>query len=454
MLNILLDCMMIAIPLTFFTGVYLLIKLRFFNLRYLKVAFKITLGKGNNSSGGLLSSFAALTSVLGGNLGVGNIAGIAVALSTGGPGAVFWMWVMAILGSIIKYTGCFVAIQCRIKQASGQFVGGPMYYMRDILKSPMLAILFCILTILSSFTVGNLAQVNSFAITLSHYEFIPPWLIGAVMAILVGLLFLGGMKAFSRVSSFLVPIMALSYLLCCLWILVVYFKQLPEAFFLIFTGAFAPQAAFGGVTGFTLIQTIQSGFNRGLFATDAGAGLESIIHSSVTSGSNDKKTAMSQALVSSLAPLIVALLCTFTALVLLCTNVWQGGALKSTQICIEAFQKGLHWNHAEWFVMVIIFCFALTTIMTWSFCCDKSFEYLLGRPSNIGKILFIICIPFGALVKVETVWLLGDIAFNGMLIINVIAVALLSKQVVSSTKELTASNKSIKQILLNEDPSH
>lgn len=410
-----LSCLTLIVPITFIIGFYFSVQLRWVFLTKFRHAIFILL-KSTNAKG-RMNSFAAVASVLGGNLGVGNIAGIAVALKTGGPGSLFWLWVMALLGAALKFVSCSLGILFKQSDKEVSYHGGPMYYWHLGLKSKLFARFFCIATILSALSVGNLSQVYSFAQSVPE---VPPLFIGVGMMVLIAVILYGGLKRFSIVSSILVPAMAIIYIVPCIWVLVTHIEFIPEALEAIVKEAFFPSAAISGAVGFAVIHIMQVGFNRGLFATDAGAGLEAIIHSSVSSPRKDYAFAFSQGLISAIAPLVVAVLCTCTGLVLIVSGVMDYD-LQGAALCIAAFKKATGWDNISYVLSFVIFCFSITTILTWSFCYERVCYYLKPSYSKILRIFFIVMIPIGSIMSCDMVWKLGDIAFNIMLVINLIA---------------------------------
>lgn len=419
-------------PIIVLFGGYLSFRLRFIQLSHLKEAF--TLVKTQKKRGGI-SSFSAVAAILGGNLGTGNISGIAVAITTGGPGALFWMWVMAILASILKYMGCFLGVKYRTQDSAGEWIGGPMYYLEKGMKSPFLAKLFCICTIFSALTVGNMVQVHSLALPVSSLG-LNPLFLGLGLAALVGGVIWGGLQRFSAVVSMTVPFMAAAYILTCLFILISFYDQIIPALSLILTSAFGLGSFAGGALGFTILHAIQSGFDRGLFATDSGLGLAPILHAAVTDQHEVYANKVVQALVSVLSPMIVMVVCTMTGTVLLVTGAWNTVGLESTNMCIEAFRIGLSTDMAGHIVSITLFFFAFTTILTWSFCADKSIEYLFGRERiKLFQLLFIACIPLGVYQHGSILWTVADISINVMFIVNVIGIFGLSSAVIHFTRE-------------------
>lgn len=417
----------LIIPALLIMGIYISHKLRWVQFRGFATAWRLLFQKNTQSS---FSSFAAVTTVLGGNLGTGNIAGVAVALSTGGPGALFWMWIMAIIGAAIKYQGCRLAVINRITTKNHHHMGGPMYYIANGLQAPRLAKFFCLATLLSALTVGNLVQMNSLSLPLNSMD-IPPSITGAVISLLVALVIFGRLKNFSILVTRLVPLMAIIYVGSCLYILFQYHSALPGAFALIFNSAFGLQEAAGGVLGYGLLVIIQTGFDRGLFATDAGAGLAPIVHASVHKNANQslEDFAHEQGLISMISPFIVMFICLITGLTLIVTNSWCIPGIESTDMCMAAFIQGIGHNLAAHIVIITLLLFAFTTMLTWLFCADKAAYYLFGAKGiPLFRVLFVCIIPLGALIGVKTVWIVGDLALNTMFVVNIAGVAFLTRR--------------------------
>lgn len=413
-------------------GGYLSFRLKFLQITKLPMAFHMV--KTRRRAGGI-SSFSAVAAILGGNLGTGNISGIAVALSTGGPGALFWMWVMALLASTIKFVGCFLGVEHRQKDSAQEWVGGPMYYLRRGMNKPLLANIFCVFTVLSALTVGNLVQMHSLSLPVKAWG-VPPLALGLVMAVLVGGVIWGGMKRFSYVVSLVVPFMAIAYIIACLVIIFLLRDRVGEALVLILRSALGVDSLAGGALGFTLFQAIRTGFDRGLFATDSGLGLAPIIHAAVTDTHEKLDNKLVQGIISILSPVIVMIVCTMTGTVLITTGVWQQAGLESTNMCIEAFKVGLNTPIAGNVVTITLFFFAYTTMLTWSFCADKSVEYLFGRRYiKAFQLLFIIVIPLGGFAQGNMVWTIADISINLMFLLNMVGVVGLSAGVIAYTRK-------------------
>jgi AGCS family alanine or glycine:cation symporter len=342
---------------------------------------------------------------------------------------------MAILGSVLKFVGCTLGVLYRTKDESGEYVGGPMYYLQRALGLKKTAKFFCIITILTAFTVGNFVQMNSLALPIMEVG-IHPMLIGVIMSILVGGVILGGLHRFSAVVSKVVPLMALFYIVACGSLILMNFEKIIPSLALILKAAFQPLPMASGVIGYTVLEGIRTGFDRGLFATDCGVGIAPILHASVDSKTNRVRTALTQGLISTLSPLIVMVVCMLTGLVLMVTDAWLITDLESTNVCIEAFKKGFGYDWAGHLVTITLFFFAFTTILTWSFCADKAIEFLFSRKYiKLFQYIFIFSIPLGAYFTVTFVWTLADLFMNLMLLINISALVLLFNRVLRLVKK-------------------
>lgn len=340
---------------------------------------------------------------------------------------------MAFLASILKFMGCFLGVAYRERDQAGEWVGGPMYYLAKGLNFPTLAKLFCLLTIFSALTVGNMVQVHALSLPFKTMG-APPLLLGAAIALLVGGVIWGGLQRFAYVVTMVVPFMAASYIIACLSIIFIMYDQMGNVVTLIWSSAWNFEPVAGGALGYSVFHAIKAGFDRGLFATDSGLGLAPIIHSAVTDQHEKWDNKVVQGIISILSPMIVMIVCTMTGAVLLATGVWQNTELESTNICIEAFKIGLNSPFAGHIITITLFFFAFTTILTWAFCADKSVEYLWGRKYiKAFQVIFIACIPVGVFTHGITLWVIADISINLMFIINMIGVVGLSSQVIQFT---------------------
>lgn len=410
-------------------GLYFTLKLRFVQLSKLGMSFSYLVKKDTNSQGNI-SHYQAIASVLAGNFGTGNISGMAVALTTGGPGALVWMWIMAFLGASIQYASCLLGVKYRKRNSSGEYVGGPMYYLRDGLGYKKLAGLFAFFTLFGALAVGNFAQVNSVVLPLQKMG-LDPLFCGIVIAVFVSVVLLGGIQRLAWLASFIVPLKALLYLITAIIILGIHADRVIPAFQLMIKAAFNPHAAFGGIIGFSIARTISSGFDRGLFATDAGTGVVPILQSSART-----THPVIDGVVTLVAPFLVMIVCTTTGLVLLVTGVWQETGLQSTNMVTEAFQRGVGHSIGAYVVIIALVLFAYTTILAWAYCAEKAIAFLFGEKiASFFKYFYVILIPLGAIIHVDLIWRLADISISFMLITNLIGVIGLSKEVISESRE-------------------
>ena len=415
--------LMVVFPAIIGLGLYFTIKLKCIQVSKIKESF-LSLVQKSEGGDGNISRFGAVASVLAGNLGTGNISGMAVAIATGGPGALVWMWVMAFFGAIIQYASCVLGAQFRQKKANGEYVGGPMYYLRDGLGFKKLATLFSLCTLFGAVTVGNFAQINSIVLPLEKMG-LNPFYCAFVMAILVGAIVLGGIQRLARFATFVVPFKALIYMSAALFIIVANIDLLPTAFLLMFKSAFQFSSVIGGGLGFAMLKAMTTGFDRGLFATDAGTGIVPVLQAS--SRVSHPQMAGIGTLV---APLMVMIVCTTTGLVLLVTGVWQDPSLQSTNMVTAAFSKGLHSPIGGHIVVVTLLLFAYTTILAWCYCGEKAAEFIGGTKfATLFRWTFITLVPVGAILHVHTIWTLADIAITLMLCINLIGIFKLRENV-------------------------
>ena len=418
----------IIFPSILFLGIYLTWKLRAVQLRKFWMSFTL-LWKSEKEDQGNISHFEAISAVLAGNFGTGNISGMAVAVAMGGPGALVWMWFVTFFGSIIQYSSCVLGVKYREKHQNGEFVGGPMYYLSNGLGFKKLGSLYAFFAIIGAFTVGNFAQVNSVTLPLEGVQ-MDPFYCSFVLMGLVGVVILGGMRRFATIASSVVPVMALLYFGAAIAILCFNYEKILPAFQLMLDSALNPESAMGGLLGYTFVKTITIGFGRAIFATDAGLGLAPIIQSSA-------KTThpVVDGLVALAAPFLVMVVCTVTGLVLLVTGVWQDPELKSTNMCIAAFEQGLGHAFGSYVVIISLILFAYTTILAWSVCGERAVEYLFGMQKvKWFQVLYILLVPVGAVVHVDSVWVIADVAISFMMLVNLIGIAALSSVVIQETK--------------------
>jgi len=397
-----------------------------------------------NSENGEVSHFQALTAALSATVGLGNIAGVAIALSIGGAGATFWMIVVGLLGMASKFVECTLGVKYREISSDGTVFGGPMYYLKKGLKElgfgkigKVLSILFAIMCVGGSFGGGNMFQVNQ-AFKLFEYvtggeqSFIygKGWLFGLVMAIFAGIVIIGGIKKIAKVTDKVVPVMVVVYVLAVITVLVTNYTQIPYAFDEIIQGAFNPEGIAGGIIG-VMIQ----GFRRGAFSNEAGIGSSSIAHSAVKTN-----YAASEGLVALLEPFIdTVVVCTMTALALIITGqITAGNAVSFEQGAIltsKALESGISWFPYVLTVAVILFAFS--SMISWSYYGYQSWSYLFGREKrtgNIYKVIFCIFTVIGAAATLNAVIDFSDAMVFAMMVPNMIGLVLLAPKVIKELK--------------------
>lgn len=377
---------------------------------------------------GKMSNFAAVATIIGGNLGTGTIAGTALAVTTGGPGAIFWMVLVAFLCSVIKLVCSSLGVYYHESQNHGRSIGGPMFYILRGLFAPRLAILYCIFLLGASLTVGNLVQVNSF---ISPFESNPTikHILVLLLTLPVAMILYGGLKRFASFMSCIVPLMGLFYIGACLLGLVALHQEIPSAIATIFQNAFGLNPILGAGSGIVLGRAIQHGISRGLFATDIGLGLAAIAHSSVD-GHNLPLTqhAREQGYIALVAPIFVALLCACTGLLILCAH--PDLTRSSSEICIETFVRAFHSPYAGWIIPIVIYCFALTTILAWAWFAEHTFYFVKkAHLCRYFKFIVVVMIPIGASIQGRLAWTIADVCIDGLLIINLLALFRLRKKV-------------------------
>lgn len=418
----------LVFPFILFLGVYLTIKLRALQISKLKLSFLNLLGQKKDSKGNI-SHFAAISTVLAGNFGTGNISGMAVAISSGGPGALVWMWVITFFASAIQFASCFLGVKYRKKNEREEYIGGPMHYLKEGLGLNNLAKFFCILTVFAAITVGNFAQTNSMALPLQKIG-LHPLVFGVLLALVTGLVLIGGIQRISRFASIIVPLKAFLYLSFALIVLCFNSEKILPAFQLMFSSAVDMHSAAGGLFGAGTLKAITAGFNRGIFATDAGTGIVPILQSSARS-----QHPVVDGLVSLVAPFMVMIVCTMTGLVLLTTGAWEHKDLESTNMVTYAFSSGLGHYTGEYVVIIALVLFGFTTILAWAYCAEKALEELWGSKTALKfNYIYILLVPLGALIQVDLVWILADLCITCMLVVNLIGIAGLSSTVIHETR--------------------
>ncbi len=405
------------------TGIFLMLGLRFMPLQKVAYAFRqLWQGRVSNQTGEI-PPFSALMTSLSATIGTGNIAGVATAIFLGGPGALFWMWCTALVGMATKYAEAVLAVNFRETDRDGRFVGGPMYYIKNGMGSRWLWLgtLFAAFGAIAGFGIGNGVQANSVADALNSVFGIPDWATGIALALLVGLVLIGGLKRISDVASKLVPFMAISYLIASLWILLGNLAEIPEALRLVVTHAFTPTAAGGGFAGATVWAAIRFGVARGIFSNEAGLGSAPIVHAAARTDSPVR-----QGIIAMLGTFIdTIIICTMTGLVIIVTGAWKLGE-NGAGLSSAAFEAGLP-GIGHYVVALGLSLFAFTTLLGWSYYGERCVEYLFGERSITPfRLLWVLMIPVGAVMQLNFVWLLADTLNALMAIPNLIALLALS----------------------------
>lgn len=414
------------------TGLWLTVGLRFLPIRKLGFGFRQLLKGEGHLDNGDISPFSALMTSLSATIGTGNIAGVATAIGIGGPGALFWMWCTALVGMATKYAEAVLAVEYRETDDLGRKVGGPMYYIKSGLGQRWLWLgtLFAIFGMLAGFGIGNTVQASEVARVLASSFDIPELLSGGVMAVLVGVVLLGGIRSIARVASSLVPLMALTYLLGCSVVLVVHIGEIPQALQQIVVSAFTSTAAEGGFAGAAVMVAIRMGVARGIFSNEAGLGSAPIAHAAAKTDSPVR-----QGSIAMLGTFIDTLfICTLTGLTLIVTNVWTGTE-QGAAMTASAFASVVPvWG--DKFVAVVLALFAFTTIIGWSYYGERCAEFLFGTKIIIPyRILWTLAVFVGAVKGLGIAWLIADTLNAMMAIPNLIALVLLSPVVFRLTRE-------------------
>jgi len=458
------------------TGIFTTIYLGFPQLKYLKHGLKVTRGDYDNpNEPGDLNHFQALTTALSATVGIGNIAGVATAIYYGGPGALFWMWITAFFGSALKFAECTLAVEYRDFNSQGMTAGGPMYTIEKGLgiKWRWLAVLFACFAVICSFATGN--AIQSFTLSDQLYSEVAQvvgtnhWLTikhqltnwyavsiqqiinGIIIATIAGLVIIGGIKRIGNVTSYLAPFMAAIYFFAAMLIVFANITEVPASFFKIFSMAFNPPAAVGGIAGGTLLvimNTMLWGVKRGLYSNEAGQGSAPIAHSTAKT-----EFPVREGVVALLEPFIdTIIICTLTGLAIILTGTWHhtefymtridptftGDLLNGSLLTSLAFKNGLSWlfPFGDKIITLGVLLFAISTVISWSFYGDRATEYLFGEKAiPVYRSFYILFVFIGAIASLEVIWSFGDAALGFMTFPNLISIILLSGGLKKMTKD-------------------
>ena len=416
-------------------GIYFTFRLRFIQIRKFKLSYRILLsrkeiGESSEDRKGDISPLQALTTSLAATIGNGNIAGVCTAITMGGPGAVFWMWVSAFFGMATKLVEAMLGQKFKRTDREGAVTGGPMYYIRDGLKLPWLAGSFAFFMGFKPLLSTTTVQSNSIALAVQTQLGISPWISGLGLAFLIWIVIIGGIKSIARVTQILSPFMVVLYLTGGIVTLILFFHKIPEAFSDIIVGAFHPSALTGGVAGITVLKAMRFGLARGAYSNEAGTGTAAVFHATARTSEPAR-----QGLIASLDVFLdTFVICTMTALTVLVTGVWDTTAT-STAMTAAAFNKAIP-QIGGLIVAASSFLFGYSSLIAVPYYAETSFVYLFGHKVKVPfRWLFCGFVMLGALMKVEVAWSIGDI-FNGMMAFtNLIGLAGLAGLAVATVKE-------------------
>lgn len=416
--------------LLFGTHLFLTYRLKFIQ-KHVGKAIKLSVSKDQTGEGDV-SQFGALTTALAATIGTGNIVGVATAIGLGGPGAVLWCWLTGVFGMATKYAEALLSVKYRVKTSDGTMLGGPMYALENGLKAKWLAVLFCIFTSVAAFGIGNMVQANSISVMLQETFAVSPYLSGGIMAVLVGIVIIGGVKSIAAVCEKLVPFMTIFYVVGCAIILILNSEHLIPTITLIGQSAFTPRAAGGGFVGATVMMAARYGIARGLFSNESGLGSAPIVAAAAQT-----KNPVRQALVSMTGTFWdTVVVCAMTGLVLVSSTM--GDPVGLNQLSGAALSKAAFAQIplvGPTVLTVGLLTFVFSTILGWSYYGERAIEYLLGKKVILPyRIVWVIAIFVGSVNSLALVWDLAD-AMNAMMAIpNLIALIALSGVLVAETK--------------------
>jgi len=426
----------LLIPLLLLTGLFLTIRLKGLQFRKLwQSLYYALIVRREKGAEGDISHFQALMTALAATVGTGNIVGVATAIATGGPGALFWMWMTGLVGMATKFSEALLSVKYRVVDEEGLQSGGPMYYLANGIRTRWLGrslgFLFAVFATIASFGIGNMVQSNSVADALKVTFGLGKGVTGLILAVAAGLVILGGIKSIGRFTGAFVPFMIVVYMLGSGMILIKFAGEIPAALALVFESAFSGTAAVGGFTGAAVRQAIRFGVARGIFSNESGLG-----SAGIAAAAAQTREPVRQALVSMTQTFIdTIVVCSFTGLTILVTGVWQEG-LNGAPLTAAAFSRGLPGEWGGYIVTISLAMFAFSTMLGWSYYGEKSLEYLLGDRSNLPyRIIFILAIFVGALRSLDFVWSISDVMNGLMALPNLVGLLLLSGVIVRETRE-------------------
>lgn len=428
-------------------GIIMSVTLRFFQITKFPFIIRETFGKifKKSSGSGTITPFQAATSALASTIGAANIVGVPLAIATGGPGAIFWMWLIAIFGCALKYSEIILGIKYRVKNEEGEYVGGPMYYLKNGAKMPLLGTLFAFFLMIE--IAPSIATQSASIVQTAATININPIVTGIVVIAIVGLVVYGGIKRISKVTEKLVPVMAIAYFLIAVIAILANYKNIPVAFELIFKGAFTPTAAVGGFAGSVIAATIKAGAARGAYSNEAGMGTSTIAHSAAVTDFPARQGlwGIFEIIVDTLG------ICTITAFLVLTTGIWSTvGSDKAAAMPSMAIQSVLGTKFGGGFLTICMLMFVLSTLIVVIFYGEKQAEYLFGlKASKVARVIYLAFIMVGALCKLDNIVVLLDFTLAGVIGTNMIGVIKLRKEVREESDAFFASQKNEKTQHIN-----
>ena len=394
-------------------------------------AIRLSLTRTSEGAGEI-SHFGALVTALAATIGTGNIVGVATAVAAGGPGAVLWMWLTGVFGIATKYSEALLSVKYRVVGEDGSVAGGPMYVLEKAMNMKWLAVLFAVFTAVAAFGIGNMVQANSIAAMLQTNFNVSPWISGAVMTVFTAVVIIGGIKSIAKVCEYLVPVMALLYVLGCAVLLFLRQDTLPETLQLIFSSAFTGQAALGGFAGAGVKEAMRFGIARGLFSNESGLGSAPIVAAAAQTSHPVR-----QALISSTGTFWdTVVVCAATGIVVVNSGMWQSG-LKGAELTNAAFNEVPYVGNAVLTFGLLTFVFS--TILGWSYYGEKAMEYLFGKKLVVPyRWAWVAAVMVGSVASLQVVWTFADIANALMALPNLVSLLVLSPVVAAETKSYFA----------------
>ncbi|WP_076790350.1 sodium:alanine symporter family protein [Chlorobium sp. KB01] len=413
--------------LLFGTHIFLTFRLGFIQ-KYTFTAIRMSFTRSKEGAGEI-SHFGALVTALAATIGTGNIVGVATAVAAGGPGAVLWMWLTGVFGIATKYAEAVLSVKYRTVAEDGTVSGGPMYVLEKAMKMKWLAVLFALFTSVAAFGIGNMVQANSIAVMVQHNFNISPWITGSVITVITAIVIIGGISSIAKVCEYLVPFMAIFYVLGCVVLLVIRHETIMDTIQLIISSAFSGQAAIGGFAGAGVREAMRFGIARGLFSNESGLGSAPIVAAAAQT-----KHPVKQALISSTGTFWdTVVVCLATGIVVVNSGMWQSG-LKGAELTSAAFTEVPYIGNAVLTFGLLTFVFS--TILGWSYYGEKAIEYLFGKKLIMPyRWLWVAAVMVGSVASLQAVWTFADIANGLMALPNLVSLIVLSPVVAAETKD-------------------